>query len=78
MPTFETHHHENYEGLPWWSGGKEATLQCRGPGSIPGQKTKIPHAAGQLSPCTTTHTPQREPTCCKLQSPRALEPAHHN
>ena len=23
-------------------------------GSIPGQGTKIPHAAGQLSPCTTT------------------------
>ena len=23
-------------------------------GSIPGQGTKIPHALGQLSPCTTT------------------------
>ena len=23
-------------------------------GSIPGQETKIPHATGQLSPCTTT------------------------
>ena len=23
-------------------------------GLIPGQGTKIPHAAGQLSPCTTT------------------------
>ena len=23
-------------------------------GSIPGQGTNIPHAAGQLSPCTTT------------------------
>ena len=22
-------------------------------GSIPGRRTKIPHAAGQLSPCTT-------------------------
>ena len=31
-------------------------------GSIPGQRTKIPHAAGQLSPCATTraHTPQRK------------------
>ena len=28
-------------------------------GSIPGQGTKIPHAAGQLSPCATT----TEPVC---------------
>ena len=33
-------------------------------GSIPGQGTKIPHAAGQLSP--------------ELQRPRALEPMRHN
>ena len=26
-------------------------------GSIPGQGTKIPHAAGQLSPCTATNEP---------------------
>ena len=39
-------------------------------GSIPGRGTKIPHAAGQLSPCTTT----TEPVCHKLQSPPALEP----
>ena len=43
-------------------------------GSIPGQGTKIPHAIGQLSPRIST----REPTCCKLQSPRALEPVRHN
>ena len=58
------------------------------PGLIPGQGTKIPHAVGQLSPRTTTtelthhnywaRTPQLEPACCKLQSPRALEPARHN
>ena len=35
-------------------------------GSIPGWGTKIPRAMGQLSP-----PPQ-------LQSPRALEPTHHN
>ena len=37
-------------------------------GSIPGRGTKIPHASGQLSPCTATtepmhsgaHTPQLE------------------
>ena len=49
-------------------------------GLIPGQGTKNPHATGQLSPRATTaklacleraHVP-------KLQSPRALEPAHHN
>ena len=28
-------------------------------GSIPGQGTKIPHAAGQLSPCTATTEPTR-------------------
>ena len=43
-------------------------------GSIPGQGTKIPHAEGQLSPRAST----REPVCCKLQSPCALEPACHN
>ena len=43
-------------------------------GSIPGQGTKIPHATGQLSPCTST----RESACRKLQSPCALEPACHN
>ena len=28
-------------------------------GSIPGQGTKIPHATGQLSPCTTITEPRR-------------------
>ena len=40
------------QGLPWWSSGKESTLQCRG--LIPGQGTKIPRAMGQLSLCATT------------------------
>ena len=39
-------------------GGKGA-LQCRDVGSIPGQGTKIPHAAEKLSPSTST----REPVC---------------
>ena len=43
-------------------------------GSIPGQGTKIPHAAGQLSPRATT----TELAGLKLQSPHALEPTHHN
>ena len=58
-------------------------------GSIPGRGTKIPHAKGQLSPCTTTtelsrlneraRVPQTtEPTHSgahtpQLQSPRTLE-----
>ena len=45
---------QRLSGLPWWSSGKESALQCRGRGSIPGQGTKIPHAAGQLSPRATT------------------------
>ena len=49
-----------YQGLPWWSSGKESALQCMGcTGLIPGQGIKIPHAAGQLSPRTTTTEPMR-------------------
>ena len=33
---------------------KNPPYNARGSGSTPGQGTKIPHAAGQLSPCTTT------------------------
>ena len=63
-------------------------------GLIPGQGTKIPHAAEQLSPRITTtelvHLNERapvpqttEPThsgthAPQLQSPRALEAACHN
>ena len=49
-------------------------------GSIPGQGTNIPRAEGQarmsqlLSPCAS----MRESMCCKLQSPRALEPVCYN
>ena len=63
-------------------------------GSIPGQGTKIPHALGQVSPCTTTTELARlnkracgpqttEPMhsgtpAPQLHSPCALEPARHN
>ena len=40
-------------GLPWWSSGKESACQCRGCGFNPWSR-KIPHAEGQLSPCTAT------------------------
>ena len=33
---------------------KNLPYNAGGTGSIPGQGTKIPHAAGQLSPCATT------------------------
>ena len=50
-------------------------------GSIPGRGTKILHAVGQLSPRTTTielACLNGRAACCKLQSPCALEPTHHN
>ena len=52
-----------------------------GTGSIPGQGTKIPHAVGQqgcVPQLLSSRASTREPACCKLQSPRALEPARHN
>ena len=39
--------------LFWWYSGKDATCQCRVHGFNP-WSGKIPHAAGQLSPCATT------------------------
>ena len=50
-------------------------------GSIPGRGTKIPHATGHLSLGATTSELAllNERACCrKLQSPHALDPAHHN
>ena len=45
----------NKKGLLWWSSGKESSFQCSGRGFDPWSgKTKIPHAAGQLSPHATT------------------------
>ena len=39
-------------------------------GSIPGRGTKIPHAAGQLSP----HAATTEPTCCGAHTPQLESP----
>ena len=41
-------------GLPWWSVVKNPPYNGGDVGSIPGQGTKIPRAAGQLSPCAAT------------------------
>ena len=59
-------------------------------GSIPGRGAKIPHAAGQLSPCATTtelaclnkraHVPQTtEPTLSGAHAPQLekRKPARH-
>ena len=43
-------------GLPWWRSGYESSCQRRGHGFEPWSR-KIPHAAEQLSPCTTTTEP---------------------
>ena len=50
-------------------------------GLIPGPGTKIPHAAGQLSPCTTTAEPMRSGARApQLKSPCAAttEPVCHD
>ena len=56
-------------GLPWWHNGWESACQCRGHGFEP-WSGKIPHAAEQLGPCTTTTEPSRH----KYWSPCAWSP----
>ena len=46
-------------GIPWWLSGKESACQCRTQG-FDAQSRKIPHAAEQLSPRTTTTEPALE------------------
>ena len=41
------------KGLPWWPRGYKAACQFRGH-KLEHWFRRIPHAAGQLSPCTTT------------------------
>ena len=53
-----------YTSLPRWHSGLESACQCRGRGFSP-WSGKIPHAAEQLSPCTTS----TEPECCDCWSP---------
>ena len=42
--------------LPWWLSDKESIRQCRRHGFSPWSR-KIPHAAGQLSPCAAATEP---------------------
>ena len=47
---------------------EESVFNARDASSIPGQRTKIPHAAGQLSPRATMkrpHMPQVRPNAAK-------------
>ena len=47
---------------------KNTSCNARDAGLIPGQGTKIPHAAGQLSPRATTREPARHnERYCMLQ-----------
>ena len=79
-----------FHGLPWWCSGKESPYNAGDAGSIPGQGTRIPHAAGQLSPCATTtelNAPQLESLCAANYRARVFwslcattreKPARHN
>ena len=52
----ECHFKEIYTEFPWWLDGKESTCQYRRDGFSP-RSGKIPHAAEQLSLCTTATEP---------------------
>ena len=73
-----------YRGFPGGPVVKNPSSSAGDMGSIPGRATKIPHAAGQLSPCTTTTEPtlpealvpqlERE----NLHATTREKPAHRN
>ena len=74
-------------GLPWWHSGWESACQQRGLRFEP-WSGKIPHAAEQLGPVTTTteagmpraRAPQQEkPLQCEAHAPQGrVAPARHN
>ena len=58
---------------------KNPSCNARDAGLIPGQGTKIPHAAGQLSLHAATIKTKYSGACVpQLQTPHALEPVKHN
>ena len=76
-----TKYYEGKEGKRDFPGGPVVKNPPCNAGSIPGRGTKIPHAAGQLSPRAAT----TEPACLnerahmpQIQSPGTLEPVRHN
>ena len=65
-------------GLPWWRSGWESACQCRGHGFEP-WSGKIPHAAEQLGPWTTTTEPARlEPVLHNKRGHDSERPAHRD
>ena len=60
-------------GVSWWLSGKEFTCQCKTHGFDP-WAGKIPHAWGQLSPCSTT----TESVLCNNRSHCNEKPVHHH
>ena len=54
---------------------KNSPCSAGDPGSIPGQGTKIPHTAEQLSQCTTTREPvhRKERSCLMQQRSSVLQ-----
>ena len=63
--------------LRWWLRGKEPACQCRRHMLDP-WSGKIPHAAGQLSPCATTTEPVLWSASCKYwaRGSQLLKSAH--
>ena len=63
-----------YSIIPWdFPGGpvvKNPSCSAGDSGSTPGRGTKIPHAAGQLSPRAS----MREPACCSYRAPTPWSP----
>ena len=59
---------EAYLGLPWWSGGEEFALQCKGCQFDP-WSSKIPHAVEQLNPVPQLLRPRFRTRELQLQSP---------
>jgi len=57
---------------------KSLLVNAQDTGLIPGPGTKIPHAAGQLSPCIPTEAHALQPLLCKNISHHNEKPIHHN
>ena len=72
------HYYKTALGLPRWRSGWEPACQCRGHGFEP-WSGKIPHAAEQLSPCTTTTEPAHlEPVLRNERGRDSERPAHRD
>ena len=69
---------ESLSGLPWWCSGWESACQCRRHGFKP-WSGKIPHAAEQLGPWTTTTEPARlEPVLRNKRGRDSERPTHRD